>query len=72
MIMTTELRVEGMSCGHCVNSVKEAVTAVPGVKTVQVSLAQGTVAIESEAPLDVDAVAAAISEAGYSVVTPTA
>jgi copper chaperone len=72
MIMTTELQVEGMSCGHCVNSVKEAVTAVPGVKTVQVSLAQGTVTIESETPLDVDAVTAAISEAGYSIVTPTA
>lgn len=70
--MTTELKVEGMSCGHCVSSVKEAVEAVAGVKDVQVSLADGQVRIESEGSLDLTAVTAAISEAGYSVAAPSA
>ena len=70
--MTTELKVEGMSCGHCVGSVKEAVEAVAGVRDVQVSLAEGSVRIESEGALDTAAVIAAISEAGYSVAAPRA
>lgn len=69
--MTTELKVEGMSCGHCVSSVKEAVESVAGVKAVQVSLADGQVRIESEGGLDMTAVAAAITEAGYSVAAPS-
>ncbi len=35
---TVEIKVEGMSCGHCVNTVTNAISEVNGVQEVQVSL----------------------------------
>jgi copper chaperone CopZ len=35
---TVELKVEGMSCGHCVATVQSALTVVQGVAEVDVSL----------------------------------
>jgi copper chaperone len=59
-----ELKVEGMSCMHCVKAVTEALAAVPGVAGApRVSLEQGTAAVEG-AP-DADALVAAVKEAGY-------
>ena len=59
------LKVEGMSCGHCVRAVTEAVQEVaPGVQ-VQVDLAGGLVRVDGPAPPE--AVAHAIEEAGYRV-----
>lgn len=57
------LNVHGMTCGHCVRAVTEAVQeAAPGAE-VAVDLAAGTVAISG--PADPARVAAAIGEAGY-------
>lgn len=63
--------VEGMTCAHCVRSVTEEVDAVPGVGEVAVDLATGTLTVtgaDSRAPVDEDAVRAAVAEAGYRVV----
>ncbi len=59
--------VTGMTCGHCVASVTEEVSAIPGVQDVQVDLPTGAVVVTSEAPLDPAAVAAAVEEAGYAL-----
>ena len=68
--MTVEsFNVTGMSCQHCVNSVSEEVGKVPGVQKVDVDLATGTVTVESESPVDRAAVAAAVDEAGYELVS---
>ena len=64
------LTAENMSCGHCVNAVTKAVQAVDAQAVVTVDLEQKTVKVESGAPLD--AVAAAIVDAGYPVTTSTA
>jgi len=64
---TTTYQVDGMSCGHCVASVTEELSAVPGVTAVQVDLASGRVEVTSEGPLEDDVVAAAVDEAGYEV-----
>lgn len=59
------LKVEGMSCGHCVRAVTEAVQeAVPGAG-VQVDLGAGWVRVDG--PAAPEAVAHAIEEAGYRV-----
>ena len=58
--------VEGMTCGHCVQSITGEVSKVPGVSDVAVDLAAKTVAVTAE-PLDDVAVRAAVEEAGYSV-----
>lgn len=36
--MAHELTIEGMSCGHCVGAVKTALSGVPGVTRVDVTL----------------------------------
>lgn len=60
-------RVEGMTCAHCVAAVREELTALDGVRSVEVVLETGDVTVTSEAPLDRGAVAAAVEEAGYQL-----
>jgi len=60
--------VEGMTCGHCVASVKEEVGGLAGVQAVDVDLATGAVKVRSAEPLSRDAVEAAVVEAGYQLV----
>lgn len=62
-----ELQVEEMSCGHCVNAVTKAVQAIDAQAQVEVDLAQRKVRVQSGAELT--QVAAAISDAGYPVVS---
>ena len=59
--------VTGMTCGHCVSAVTEEVTQVPGVTSVEVDLATGRLTVTSDAPVDDDAVRAAVDEAGYEL-----
>ncbi len=72
--MTTQTyRVTGMTCAHCVGSVTEELSALPGVTDVQVDLAAGgtsTVTVESSTPLDDATVAEAVDEAGYALAGP--
>lgn len=61
--------VAGMTCGHCVAAVTEEVSKVEGVTSVDVDLDSGAVTVRSTHPLDAQAVADAVDEAGYSVVS---
>ena len=67
--MKTEvLNVTGMTCGGCVASVKHALTALPGVAGVVVSLPRNQVEVEfDERKLTVDAMRMALQSAGYDV-----
>ena len=60
--------VTGMTCSHCVASVSEEVSQVDGVTRVDVDLASGELKVSGEGFSD-DAVAAAVEEAGYEVVS---
>ncbi|MDX9827955.1 MAG: heavy-metal-associated domain-containing protein [Spirochaetia bacterium] len=60
------LKVEGMSCGHCVMHVQSALEDVPGVKSAKVNLLERTAMVDGE-DLNDQALRAAVSEAGYSV-----
>lgn len=64
---TSTFTVSGMTCGHCVAAVTEEVSRLDHVRDVDVDLASGTVTIESDAPVDPAAFAAAVDEAGYEV-----
>ena len=59
------LQVEGMSCGGCVRSVTKSVQSVDSKARVEVDLAAKKVLVETDASLE--AVKAAISDAGYDV-----
>jgi copper chaperone CopZ len=68
-VPTTEtFAVTGMTCGHCAASVTEELTALPGVRSVDVDLnvgADSAVTVTSDSPLSHAQVAAAVAEAGY-------
>jgi copper chaperone CopZ len=65
---TTETySVTGMTCGHCAGAVSSEIKEIAGVTGVDVDLVAGgtsTVTVTSDAPLDREAVAAAVDEAG--------
>lgn len=63
------LSVEGMSCGHCVKAIEDAVGVLPGVSAITVDLDAKTVAIEYDAAKgDLATVKEAIDDAGYEVI----
>jgi copper chaperone len=63
-----ELKVEGLTCGHCVRAVTEAVHAVAPQVAVAVDLEQGLVKITAgNTTIPTDAVIKAIEEEGYKV-----
>ena len=64
---TSTYTVTGMTCGHCVKSVTEEVSALPGVTDVQVELESGRLTVTSDAPVSDEQVAAAVDEAGYAL-----
>lgn len=58
-------QVDGMSCGHCIQAVTKAVTAVDPAAQVEVDLAAKEVRVETSTAEE--AIAAAIRDAGYEV-----
>jgi copper chaperone CopZ len=56
-----------MTCDHCVSSVTEEISLIPGVARVDVDLASGRVTVGSEDGIDDAVVVAAVHEAGYQV-----
>ena len=64
---TKTLGIEGMSCGHCVNHVTEALKGVAGVASVSVSLNENKATLETDDQTNDDALRHAVEEAGYSV-----
>ena len=63
--MISTLHITGMSCEHCVKHVKEALEAVAGVKSAEVSLAEKSAAVEHGDEAEISALRAAVEEAGY-------
>ncbi|TQL47425.1 copper chaperone CopZ [Homoserinimonas aerilata] len=69
--VTTTLAVSGMTCGHCVSTVTEELSAIDGVQSVNVQLNAGgvsSVSVASDSMLDPTTVRSALDEAGYSLV----
>ncbi len=66
---TQNLNVQGMSCQHCVHTVKGAVTAVAGVDSVEVSLEKNLVTVGFDpSKTSLQSIRSAIEDEGYSVV----
>jgi copper chaperone CopZ len=60
------LSIEGMSCGHCVRAVRDALAEVPGVAVERVDVGSATVALDP-ARSSRTAVEEAVRDAGYDV-----
>lgn len=63
------LPIEGMTCASCVKRVEKALARVPGVRDVAVNLAteRAMVHLEGGQAVDLSALTAAVSQAGYAV-----
>ena len=66
--MEKTLKVEGMTCNHCVMHVKKALENVKGVKNADVSLDKKQAIVKMESEITENALKEAVSEAGYEVV----
>jgi copper chaperone CopZ len=69
-VTTTIYRVTGMTCEHCVRAVTSELVALDTVGDVSVDLHPDDVSlvtVTTSGPLPLDAVTAAIDEAGYEL-----
>jgi copper chaperone len=60
---TTNYTVSGMKCPHCVATVRDTLSRIPGVTSVEVDLDGGTATVEGNA--DPGIVADALTAAGF-------
>jgi copper chaperone len=65
----TTLKVEGMSCGHCVKAIESHVGELDGVSLVKVNLDEGKVDVEYDnSKVNLDKIKETIDDQGYDVV----
>lgn len=64
---TQTITVSGMTCQHCAASVREELSEIPGLTVLDIDVASGKVTL-SGTEVDVEAVGAAVEEAGYQLV----
>lgn len=64
----TIIKVDGMSCDHCVKCITETLSALNGVSGVVVSLENNTVTVDHNSAVTVDLLASEIEDIGYDVV----
>ena len=63
------LKIQGMTCNHCVMRVAKALKAVPGVQDAQVDLQKGEAVVTfDDAKVGQDKLSFAVVEAGYKTV----
>lgn len=62
--MTTILKIEGMSCGHCVAAVRSALQTVRGVDGAEVRLDEGRATVFGNVPAA--ELIEAVAEEGYT------
>ncbi|WP_408634116.1 copper chaperone CopZ [Planococcus lenghuensis] len=67
--MNETLKVQGMSCGHCVNAVETSVGELQGVSNVKVDLDKGEVAVAYDnSTTSLAEIKETIEDQGYDVV----
>ena len=67
MMDKTHLKIEGMTCQHCVSHVTEALEGVAGVASAKINLKKGEAVVKSE-DASLEQLRAAVAAAGYNVV----
>ena len=61
------LQIEGMSCGGCVNSVRNALGRLPGVQVEQVEVGRATFTHDPKVT-SLESVRSAIAKAGFDAI----
>lgn len=60
--------IDGMSCSGCVNSLTRVLTAVPGIKPLEIKVGKARLEVDADL-VTPDAIAAAVGRAGFTVVS---
>lgn len=69
---TVKLSISGMTCGHCVSSVRAALDAVPGVQVQNVRIGSAELRVDAaQTPSATDAALEAVQDAGYEATVDT-
>ncbi|HVT43255.1 MAG TPA: heavy-metal-associated domain-containing protein [Thermoanaerobaculia bacterium] len=63
---TTTLRIDGMSCDHCVRALTAVLKQTRGVTSTEISLERGTAVIEHATEVSTNDFVRAIEEEGYT------
>jgi len=61
-----EMKIDGMSCGHCVGAVRKALQSLPGVEIGDVAIGSAQVSYD-ESRTSPEAITRAVEEEGYPV-----
>jgi copper chaperone len=61
------IKIEGMSCNHCVMAVTKALCGIDGVSNVKVDLAKGEATFDETTPVDRNVIGERIRKAGFEV-----
>lgn len=62
------MKIDGMTCGHCVSAVDKALRKVDGVAVEQVAVGSATVSFDPSAVSEAR-IAEAVKDEGYAVVS---
>ncbi|MFD1586166.1 heavy-metal-associated domain-containing protein [Halorientalis brevis] len=65
-ISTHQINVSDMKCNGCEDTIQDELRHKPGVKRVSANYIEGTVEVEGDDDLDVDALVDEINELGFS------
>ncbi len=64
--MITKIKIDGMSCNHCVMAVTNALKEIDTIESVSVSLEEKTATITSKSDISLDKVKELIEEEGFT------
>jgi copper chaperone len=63
----TTIKINGMSCNHCVMAVTKALRDIDGIRNVKVDLEKGEAAFDEDETIDMEIIKERIRKAGYEV-----
>lgn len=66
-MQVTTVKIQGMSCEHCVLAVTKALEEIEGLRNCRVDLSSGEATFEQEPSVDMNSVIEAVEKAGYRV-----
>ncbi len=64
-----KIKIQGMTCQHCVMSVTKALGSIPGIKNLKVDLVNGEATFENTQNVSMPNIRKAVEEGGYNVLS---
>ena len=64
----TRIKIQGMSCQHCVNAVTQTLSGIDGIRNVKVTLENNEAVFDSSPGVDMEKIKKAVEQQGFKVV----